>query len=141
MKVCVINGPNMGQLKQREAIYGNHSLAEIQKQTEEALGDLVRIQWWQTDHEAEMVQMIHSLRASDFDLLVINPAALSHSSLAIYDALSSCSLKVVEVHLTCPRGRSHKRENLLTAGAADVVLEGLGIKSYYYAIHCQLQRT
>lgn len=131
MKVLVIHGPNLGLLGKREPeIYGGTSLARIDEALSELAGELgVEVETLQSDHEGEIVAAIG--RASDrFDAIVINPAAYTHTSVAIHDALRACGLPAVEVHLSNVFAREDFRHVSYVAPAAVGVIAGFGVDSY-----------
>lgn len=135
MKILVLNGPNLNLLGDREVeIYGDLSLAEIQSYTENALQSYaVTMEWRQSNHEGEMIEIIHDFRKSDHDALIINPGAYSHTSLALLDALRSAAKPVVEVHLSNTNKREEYRRVKLTAQAVESIIEGLGKDVYLVA--------
>lgn len=135
MKILVLNGPNLNLLGDREVeIYGDLSLAEIQSYTENALQSYaVTMEWKQSNHEGEMIEIIHDFRKSDHDALIINPGAYSHTSLALLDALRSAAKPVVEVHLSNTNKREDYRRVKLTAQAVESIIEGLGKDVYLVA--------
>tara|TARA_R110000868_G_scaffold55424_8_gene172374 strand:+ start:37777 stop:38223 length:447 start_codon:yes stop_codon:yes gene_type:complete len=135
MKILVLNGPNLNLLGDREVdIYGNMTLPEIQGFTENALQSYaVDLEWKQSNHEGEMIEIIHGIRKSDHDALIINPGAYSHTSLALMDALRSVAKPVVEVHLSNTTAREEYRRTKLTAQAVESIIEGLGKDVYLVA--------
>ncbi|MBH47629.1 MAG: 3-dehydroquinate dehydratase [Halobacteriovorax sp.] len=136
MKILVLNGPNLNLLGDREVdIYGNMTLAEIKGFTENALQSYaVDMEWKQSNHEGEMIEIIHSIRKSDHDALIINPGAFSHTSLALMDALRSVAKPIVEVHLSNTAAREEYRRTKLTAQAVESIIEGLGKDVYLVAV-------
>ena len=139
-KFLVINGPNINLLGKREPdVYGSLTLEDIQKYTEEKLKNYqVEIEWFQSNIEGEIVSKIQEASQKDFCSLIINPAAYSHTSVAILDALKVVPYEIVEVHISNTHSREEFRQNKLTAGAAMTVMEGLGKKAYFLAIYSQL---
>lgn len=122
-------------------IYGSLSLKEIEKYTEDKLKAShpnVELAWFQSNIEGEIVEKIQSLCDGKFDALVINPAAYSHSSVAILDALKLLEIPIVEVHLSNTHAREEFRERRLSAKQSTIILEGLGKKAYYVALLTQL---
>lgn len=142
MNICVINGPNLNMLGTREVeIYGSMSLADIENFTKEQIKNLgfsANQEWFQSNSEEEIINKIHDLSKSQIDLLVINPAAFSHTSVAILDALSILSCPVIEVHLSNTNRREEFRQRKITAKSSTGVIEGLGYKVYSLAILSQL---
>lgn len=139
-KFFVLNGPNLNMLGTREPEkYGSLTLQEIQKYTVEKLdSSKVSLDWWQSNSETEIIEKIHELVSADYDALIINPAAFSHTSIAILDALSILNISVVEVHLTNVYNREPFRHQMLTAQASSIIMSGLGKDAYYFAALSQL---
>lgn len=131
--VC-LNGPNLDQLGWREpAIYGDGTLAELEDQVRAwgiALG--YEVTCVQSNHEGELVEAVH--RIGDADGVVINPGALTHSSAALGDALASCQVPVVEVHLSNIRQRERWRRRSFVAGPATRSIVGRGREGYRSAL-------
>jgi 3-dehydroquinate dehydratase-2 len=139
-KFLVINGPNLNLLGTREPeVYGDLSLSEIMEETAQKLKNFdISIDWFQSNSEGEIISRIGESLGEDLDALIINPAAYSHYSIGILDALQMVSCKVVEVHLTNTHKREDYRRPKLTAQAADIIMEGPGKDVYYLAIYSQL---
>ncbi len=142
MNILVINGPNLNMLGTREtSIYGSLTLNDIQKYTEtELTQSKVSLTWWQSNSEAEIIKKIHEAVNSDLDALIINPAAYSHTSVAILDALKILSIPIVEVHLTNVYNREAFRHEMLTAKASSIIMSGLGKDAYLFAVNALLKR-
>ena len=137
LKVLVIHGPNLNLLGTREPdIYGSATLAQIDemiRQEAKKLGIEVRTE--QSNHEGEIVELIHEARQWA-DAIVINPAAYTHTSVAIYDALRAVRLPAVEVHLSNTAARAEQyRHQSLTAPACVGVIAGFQGHSYVLALH------
>jgi len=139
-KFLVINGPNLNMLGTRETSkYGTLNLVDLIKYTEEKLEKYeVKIDWWQSNAEHEIINKIHDLVKQDYDALIINPAAYSHTSIAILDALRILNIPIIEVHLTNTHARESFRHSMLTAEAASIIMSGLGRDAYYFAALSQL---
>lgn len=140
----VINGPNLNLLGKREPeIYGSRTLEDIQEWTEAELRKLsshqVKLDWFQSNIEGEIVTKIQAARESSYDACIINPAAYSHTSVAILDALKMLEIPVIEVHLSNTHRRESFRQVKLTAKASTIIMEGLGHISYYFAVLSQLK--
>lgn len=133
--ILVINGPNLNMLGVREkGIYGSTSLVEIeadlQAQADEAgLG----IEFFQSNHEGELVERIHKAWGA-VDCIIINPGAYSHYSIAIYDALKTVQIPVIEVHLSNIYNRETFRHQSLIAPVAVGGIFGLGPLGYRLAL-------
>ena len=129
--IWVLNGPNLNLLGEREPdIYGRETLKDVENELREqakALG--VEISFFQVNGEGELVNLIHEARLQAKGIL-LNPAAYSHYSLAVYDALKAVKLPKVEVHISQVLAREESRKNLLTAGACNGLIAGFGTYSY-----------
>jgi 3-dehydroquinate dehydratase-2 len=136
LKIGIINGPNLNMLGKRDQkIYGNLTLEEINhklKSFAEKEGiDLIIMQ---TNFEGEIVESVQQF-SSQVDGLIINPAAYTHYSYAIADALRDCPIPVVEVHLSNIFSREDFRGKSVTASACIGQIAGFGYQSYILAIH------
>ena len=142
-KFLVINGPNLNFLGKREPeIYGSSSLEEIQEYTETKISSFckyVNIEWFQSNLEGEIVERIQRASQENLNGLIINPAAYSHTSVAILDALKLIEYKVVEVHLSNTYNRESFRHTRLTAKSSDAIIEGFGKEVYFLGIISQLR--
>lgn len=139
----IINGPNLNLLGTREpSIYGDKSLADIKIYTENTLKKLgfqnIETTWYQSNIEGEIVEKVQSLIGSNYDALVINPAAYSHTSVAILDSLKMLEIPVIEVHLSNTNLRDAYRQTKLTAKSSTIIMEGLGHKAYLIGILSQI---
>ena len=130
-KILVIHGPNLNLLGTREtSVYGRTTMSEInQKLKKEAvsLGAVLTIQ--QSDHEGKIVDLIGKA-PKKFDGILINPAAYTHTSVAVRDALLAANLPAVEVHLSNIYRREEFRQHSLTAPACVGQIAGFGMQSY-----------
>ncbi|HTS98424.1 MAG TPA: type II 3-dehydroquinate dehydratase [Streptosporangiaceae bacterium] len=133
--VLVLNGPNLGRLGSREPeVYGAATLADLAEACTAAGRELgLRVEVRQTDDEAELVRWVHE--AADGRIpLVLNPAAFTHYSYALRDALAMRTAPLVEVHLTNPAARETFRHTSVVAGVADGTVAGFGPLSYELAL-------
>ncbi|HYA01146.1 MAG TPA: type II 3-dehydroquinate dehydratase [Candidatus Binatia bacterium] len=130
-RVLVLNGPNLAALGRREPeVYGSATLVEIEaslRRQAEQLG--VELRFEQRNGEGELIDVLEE-ESGRADAVVINPGALSHTSVALLDALRAFTGPVVEVHLSNTFAREPYRRVMLTAEAADAVILGLGADSY-----------
>jgi 3-dehydroquinate dehydratase II len=135
MRIAVLNGPNLNLLGQREPeLYGRTSLAEIEAMVRQAAAPLgVEIEWFQTNHEGEMVDAVQRLRGG-VDGALINAAALTHSSLALRDALLAVQVPFVELHLSNIFAREPERRHSVIADLAVGMVSGFGAQSYLLAL-------
>ncbi|MBP3403280.1 MAG: type II 3-dehydroquinate dehydratase [Alphaproteobacteria bacterium] len=134
-RIFVINGPNLNMLGTRQPeIYGSDTLADIEKGCREKAAALgLDVEFFQSNHEGEIVSAIQQARGR-FDAVVINPAAYSHTSVAIMDALLACDMPVVEVHLSNIHRREEFRHFSYVSKAADGVICGFGKQGYLLAL-------
>lgn len=141
-KFLVINGPNLNCLGTREPdIYGHMTLKDIIKYTDDKLKSLnlnVDVEWFQSNIEGEIVGKVQELISGNFDGLVINPGAYSHTSIAILDALKIISIPVTEVHLSNTNTREEFRLQKITAKESNILMEGLGKNAYFFGVYSQL---
>ena len=132
-KISIIHGPNLNLLGQREPeVYGKTSLAVINEliQSEAAKLDLA-VEIFQSNSEAEIVNHIHQLKA---DFVVINPAAFTHTSVAIRDAFSGVKIPFIEVHISNVFARESFRKESFFSDIAVAVISGLGAEGYLAAL-------
>ena len=130
-KILVIHGPNLNLLGKREpAIYGRGTLDEINKALKKiARKRKVSLAIRQSNHEGEIVDLIGSMK-NKYDALLINPAAYTHTSVAIRDALAASSVLAVEVHLSNIYSREEFRQKSLISPVVKGTIMGFGLKSY-----------
>ncbi len=138
-KILVIHGPNLNLLGQREPkVYGKVTLKEIN----EGLKKIARqrkagLVIKQSNHEGEIVDLIAGARKK-FDAILINPAAYTHTSVAIRDAIAAAGIKTVEVHLSNIYAREEFRQKSLVSPVASGTILGFGAKSYYLGLEALL---
>jgi len=130
MKILVIHGPNLNLLGKRESdIYGNHTLEDINRVLTELAKELgVEIDIRQSNHEGEIVEWIQN--SDGYSALLINPAAYTHTSVAIRDAIAGVKIPTVEVHISNIHAREEFRHKSLIAPVAVGQISGFGIDSY-----------
>ncbi len=135
-KIIVINGPNINILGKRELeIYGNLSYNDLVNELKSYAKDKgANLDEFQSNSEGALIDKLQELIDGEYDAVIINPAAYSHYSYAIYDALKAIKIKKVEVHLTNILARDEFRKNSVTAEACDGVISGFGFDSYKLAI-------
>lgn len=135
-KILVLHGPNLNLLGTRQPeIYGHETLDDINNR----LFEKAAINGWdiacrQSNHEGELIDAIQAARTDGTDLIVINPAAYSHTSVAILDALNAYEGQVIEVHLSNIHKREAFRHHSYVSRRADGVIAGLGSRGYLLAL-------
>jgi 3-dehydroquinate dehydratase-2 len=141
MRIAVLNGPNLNLLGQREPeIYGHTSLADIERLVRQAAVGLgAEIEWLQTNHEGALVEAVQGLRGR-VDGALINAAALTHSSLALRDALLAVRVPFVELHLSNIFAREPERRHSMIADLALGMVTGFGAQSYVLALQALVGR-
>ncbi len=135
MKILLVNGPNLKLLGTREpTIYGSETLEQIVKKVcDTALTKGVQITAFQSDDEAALISAIGAARGV-YEGIIINPAAYTHTSVGLRDAISACGVPTVEVHLSNTHKREAFRHVSLTAPVCVGQIMGFGSKGYLLAI-------
>lgn len=133
--ILVIHGPNLNLLGVREPEhYGSTTLLDINNHLAKlAKHDAIQLECFQSNSEAEIVTKIQSLMVNKVDAAIINPAAYTHTSVAIRDALSAVNIPFIEVHLSNVFAREHFRHHSYFSDIAIGVISGLGAHGYYAA--------
>lgn len=133
--VYVLNGPNLNLLGQREPhIYGSDTLADVERACHAlALHLKLEIHFFQSNREYELIDWIHEARGKAGGL-VINPAAFTHSSIALLDALNAFEPPVIEVHISNVHKREEFRHHSYVSRRADGVIVGCGVQGYELAL-------
>ncbi|MCH9732187.1 MAG: type II 3-dehydroquinate dehydratase [Actinomycetia bacterium] len=134
-RLLLVNGPNLNLLGTRQPeVYGSATLAEIEARVSAVAAESgLQVRSMQSNHEGELVDAIHSARP-DCAGIIINPAAYSHTSVAIADALRSIGLPIVEVHLSNIHAREEFRHHSYVSAVADAVVAGAGPLGYDLAV-------
>lgn len=135
MNVLIINGPNLNLLHKRsQDIYGQDSLEEIEKNCNNIAQDLgFKLSFTQSNSEGEIVSQIQDA-VDKFDVLIINAAAYTHTSVAIRDALEIFPKTKIEIHLSNIHKREEFRQTSLISDIVDGIICGFGARSYYLAL-------
>jgi 3-dehydroquinate dehydratase II len=135
MKILCLNGPNLNLLGQREpAVYGRTTLAEIEAKVRKRAAHLgATAEFRQSNLEGELVSWIQEAR-DKFDVIVLNAAAYTHTSLALRDAISAVGIPTIEVHLSNVHAREKFRHKSLIAPVCVGQIAGFGANSYVLAI-------
>ena len=131
MKILILNGPNLNLLGTREPEkYGNQTLFDVENFVKEEASKLnVEVDFYQSNIEGELVDKIQEAKGN-YDGIVMNPAAYTHTSVAIRDALLAVQIPTIEVHISNIHTREEFRKTSLTAPACVGQLTGFGINSY-----------
>ncbi len=133
--IYVLNGPNLNLLGKRQPhIYGHETLADVEaacRATASGLG--LDLRFHQSNREYEIIDWVHEAR-EDASGIVINPAAFTHTSVAILDALNTCEFPIFEVHISNVHKREEFRHHSFVSGRADGVIAGFGTQGYTLAI-------
>jgi len=135
MKILFLNGPNLNLLGQREPeVYGRTSLADIETKVRERAAKLrVKIDFRQSNQEGELVAWIQGAKG-EFDVLVLNAAAYTHTSIALRDAISAVGVPTIEIHLSNIHAREEFRQKSLIAPVCLGQISGFGAHSYVLAV-------
>lgn len=141
MLIWVLHGPNLNLLGRREpGIYGATTLAEIDQGLVAAGADEgVRVETFQSNHEGALVDRIQAAPAAGVGFIVINPAAYTHTSVAIRDAFAAVDIPFIEVHLSNVHKREPFRHRSFLSDLAVGVIAGLGASGYRYALQHGIQ--
>ena len=136
-RIVIINGPNLDRLGAREpAIYGDQTLTDLENlMVEEAEQLGVEVQFYQSNHEGFIIDEINNEYADgEVFGLIINPGALTHTSLSLRDAIAGSDLPVIEVHISNIYKREKIRQHSMTAEVCVGVISGLGFDGYIAAL-------
>ena len=134
-KILIINGPNLNLLGNREKnFYGDITLEKIKSICEQKCSESkMEMEFFQSNHEGELLEKIHSVQ-NGFDGIIINPAAYTHTSIALLDALRATSKPKIEVHISNIYSREDYRRKSITSEAVNGVICGFGENGYLLAI-------
>ena len=135
-KITVLNGPNLNLLGIREpSHYGKQTLADIQQTLENQAANFQhQLQFYQRNAEHELVELIHQAYHDAVDFIIINPAAFTHTSVALRDALLATQIPFIEVHLSNVHAREPFRKHSYFSDIAKGVICGLGATGYELAL-------
>ncbi|MBE0494156.1 MAG: type II 3-dehydroquinate dehydratase [Thiomicrospira sp.] len=139
--ILVINGPNLNMLGRREPlIYGRQTLADIIEELETIADDFaVRLWHFQSNAEHEIIERIHQAMDDGTEFIIINPAAFTHTSVAIRDAIAAVNLPFIEVHLSNVHKREDFRQHSYFSDLAVGVIAGLGSDGYRFALEAAIK--
>ena len=141
-RILVLHGPNLNLLGVREpSVYGHETLADINNSVQaraQAAGH--ELSWFQSNAEHELIARIHQARDEGVAWILINPAAFTHTSIAIRDALAGVSIPFIEIHLSNPHAREAFRHHSYMSDLAAGVICGFGGDGYRLALEAALLR-
>tara|TARA_X000000368_G_C22879218_1_gene644538 strand:+ start:316 stop:753 length:438 start_codon:yes stop_codon:yes gene_type:complete len=135
--IAIINGPNLDRLGTREpSIYGNNTLADLESTLEEEAKRIsINLEFFQSNHEGVIIDTINkTLIEKNISGIIINPGALTHTSLALRDAIAGSNIQSIEVHISNIYQREKIRQNSMSAPACTGVISGLGFEGYIAAL-------
>ncbi len=140
LKILVLHGPNLNLLGRREPhIYGTTTLAQVDERLGAVAHELnVAIETFQSNHEGQLVDRLQA-SMDTVQGCVINPAALTHTSVALHDCIKAMPFPVVEVHLSNPQAREVWRQRSITGEAAKAAVMGFGWRSYTAALRALVE--
>jgi 3-dehydroquinate dehydratase II len=140
-KILVLNGPNLNLLGKRQPeIYGRLTLEQIGKKIHALAKELsVEVEIWQSNSEGELVGWIQDA-PKRFNAIIINPAAYTHSSVAIRDAITAAAIPTVEIHISNIYKREEFRKQSYIAGAAVGQITGFGVQSYLLGLRAAVEQ-
>ncbi|WP_286264946.1 type II 3-dehydroquinate dehydratase [Thalassotalea atypica] len=138
--ILVINGPNLNMLGKREPeVYGDKTLADVMACLQTQAGEFgLMLEHFQSNHEGEIIDRLHQAFQS-VDFVIINPAALTHTSVALRDAILAIDVPFIEVHISNVHAREQFRHQSYLSDIAVGVICGLGISGYQYALRAASQ--
>jgi len=139
MKILIMHGPNLNLLGERErSVYGEATLDDINDRLSKLAKELgVEIEFFQSNHEGALIDKLHQAR--DFDAIVFNPAAFTHYSIALRDAVAAIKTPVIEVHLSNIHAREEFRANSVIAPVARGQISGFGMQSYLLGLRAAVE--
>lgn len=134
--VLVLHGPNLNMLGQREpSLYGHATLEQINQSLQEQADRAgIRLETFQSNSETALIEAIHRLSSVKRDYLIFNPAAFTHTSVALRDAIQAVRVPFIEVHLSNIYAREHFRHHSYFSDIATGVISGLGPNGYKLAL-------
>lgn len=133
-RLLLLNGPNINRLgKREEDIYGSFTLQDIEKDISQLIGKYnYELTSFQSNHEGDLIDQIHAADGV-YEGIIFNPAAYTHTSIALHDAIKSVQTPVIEVHISNIHARESYRHKSITAPACMGQIAGFGLKSYRLA--------
>ena len=142
-KLLLLNGPNLNLLGTREpATYGATTLSEVEAAARaQAQAAGAELKSFQSNHEGALIDRIHAARLEQVDAIVINPGGLTHTSVALRDALAGVAIPFVEVHISNVHAREAFRHHSFLSSIAKAVICGCGVDGYRMAIDFSIKNT
>ena len=139
--IWVLNGPNLNLLGQREPeIYGYDTLEDIAERMEDVGSRAhVEMEFRQSNHEGELIDWLHEANATGAHAVILNPGGLTHTSVALLDAIKAIKVPVIEVHLSNPHAREEFRRKSFVGMGAKGTIAGFGPMSYMLALEAALE--
>jgi 3-dehydroquinate dehydratase-2 len=136
VRILILHGPNLNLLGQREPeVYGRQTLADINTSLDSLASELgIAVEALQSNHEGTLIDRIHAAESDGFSGIIINPGGLTHTSVALRDAISSVALPVIEAHLSNIHARESFRHHSYVAGVVVSHGSGFGAMSYQLAL-------
>ena len=143
MSILVVHGPNLNLLGTREPeLYGQTTLTQIDAELVKIAADAgEKLQTLQSNHEGVLIDRIQAARSDGTRFIIINPAAFTHTSVALRDALAAVALPFIEVHISNVHQREHFRHHSYLSSLASGVIVGLGVNGYRLALAHALSLT
>lgn len=140
-KILILNGPNLQLLGTRKKeVYGSITLEEIRQNLEKIAASFdVELVFYQSNHEGDLVDRIGNAKTEGVDGIVINPAAYTHTSIAIRDAIEGVSIPAIEIHLSNIHAREEFRHRSMTAPVCIGQIAGLGPDGYEWALRAMVK--
>lgn len=140
-KIYVLNGPNLNMLGTREPeIYGYDTLDDIAERMEDAANRAhVEIDFRQSNHEGHLIDWLQEAHAEGAHAVLLNPGGLTHTSIALHDAILGIAVPVIEIHLSNPHKREEFRHKSYAGMAAKGTIAGFGAMSYMLALEAALE--
>jgi len=141
MRILIINGPNLNLLGRRETdIYGSRSFEDYFKDLQGQFSSVMQLEYFQSNHEGEILDKIHKV-GFEYEGIILNGGAFTHTSIAIADAIAAINTPVVEVHISNVHSREAFRHHSYFSAYCKGVIVGFGLASYELAIHSFLSSS
>lgn len=142
ISLLLVNGPNLNLLGTREPqVYGSTTLAEIEQQASgQAKAAGATLSCFQSNHEGELIDRIHAAKQEGVEAIIINPGALTHTSVALRDALAGVAIPFIEIHISNIYRRESFRQHSYLSDLAAGVICGFGVEGYEIAIEFAVKK-